>query len=133
MPIVLVGNKSDLEASRQVPLDLIETTRQERMGGCPYVETSAKYNRNVGKLFLELLEHARQLEEAKNAPPVQDSRGRRLSRRLSSIGSLPSISIIRRKSSTGSTKSAHASPLHAAKIRTEDGQEFAAEQKCVIL
>jgi predicted GTPase len=53
-PIVLVGNKSDL--ARQVSLERVLQTKQEVMNNCPYIETSAKFNLNVIKLFIELLQ-----------------------------------------------------------------------------
>lgn len=54
VPIVLVGNKSDL--SRQVSLENVLQTKAEFMNNCPYIETSAKFNLNVIKLFIELLQ-----------------------------------------------------------------------------
>ena len=53
-PIVLVGNKSDL--ARQVSLETVLKTKSEVMNNCPYIETSAKFNLNVIKLFIELLQ-----------------------------------------------------------------------------
>ena len=51
--MVLVGNKADIE-ERKVPIELIAQTKSQHMNDCPYIETSAMFNRNVVKLFLEL-------------------------------------------------------------------------------
>lgn len=53
-PMVLVGNKSDL--ARQVSLETVLQTKAELLDNCPYIETSAKFNLNVIKLFIELLQ-----------------------------------------------------------------------------
>jgi GTPase SAR1 family protein len=56
-PMVLVGNKSDLP--RQVSLETVLQTKAELLSNCPYIETSAKFNLNVIKLFIELLQVSR--------------------------------------------------------------------------
>ena len=79
MPVVLVGNKADLAEARQVTQEMVE---EEALGPYTrYLETSAKRNENVSRLFVELLQQAEALE----APPEQP---RRLSRRLSSLGNI---------------------------------------------
>lgn len=94
--IVLVGNKSDLEESnRKVDANLIDKTRTELMNNIPYVETSAKFNLNVNKLFMELLLQTRQ----GSLDSMNLKKNRKLIRRLGSFGSLPNISLIRRKPS----------------------------------
>lgn len=111
VPVVLVGNKSDLDSVRQVSYEAVSQTRLELMSSCPhivYIETSAKYNQNVGRLFVELLTQARTLDGsgglggATGTPELKRGH-RKLSRRLSSFGSLPNITL-RRKSSGNSTK-----------------------------
>lgn len=52
--MVLVGNKSDL--ARQVTLEMVLDAKARHMNDCPYIETSAKFNLNVVKLFIELLQ-----------------------------------------------------------------------------
>ena len=47
-PVVLVGNKSDLEERRQVPIEEARTKAEE--WGVQYVETSAKTRANVDKV-----------------------------------------------------------------------------------
>lgn len=100
VPVVLVGNKADADAARQVSRQTVEETKLKLMNNCPYIETSAKYNVNVARLFLELLQQARTLDST-STPEMR--RRHKLARRLSSFGSLPNISLIRRKSS-GSQK-----------------------------
>ncbi|XP_075541389.1 ras-related protein Rap-1b-like [Dermacentor variabilis] len=125
VPIVLVGNKSDLLSTRQVPQDMAMRLAQESMHNCRYLETSAKYNVNVAALFVELLQQACAMERQQPPPPpppVPAAAGRslsvqerppdspllltpnkspsRLSQRLGSLGSLPSS--MRRKSSAAS-------------------------------
>lgn len=54
VPIMLVGNKSDEAASREVPTN--EATDLARSWRCSYMETSAKTDHNVKELFQELLQ-----------------------------------------------------------------------------
>ncbi|KAJ1846958.1 GTP-binding protein [Coemansia sp. RSA 2703] len=49
--MVLVGNKSDLKADRQV--SKAEAEELARSFNCPYVETSAKENQNIEELFVK--------------------------------------------------------------------------------
>lgn len=49
IPLVLVGNKGDLNAERKV--SLVQCQQRAEMWGVPYVETSAKTNENVDKVF----------------------------------------------------------------------------------
>lgn len=48
IPLLLVGNKSDLEERRQVPVD--EARGKAEAWGVQYVETSAKTRANVDKV-----------------------------------------------------------------------------------
>ncbi|XP_018428245.1 PREDICTED: ras-related protein ralB-A-like [Nanorana parkeri] len=52
IPLLIVGNKSDLEERRQVPVD--EARGKSEEWGVQYVETSAKTRANVDKLFFEI-------------------------------------------------------------------------------
>ncbi|KAJ7068224.1 P-loop containing nucleoside triphosphate hydrolase protein [Mycena amicta] len=54
IPCVVVGSKSDLEASRQVNAD--EGAKLANDIGTAFVETSAKENKNVAQVFEECLE-----------------------------------------------------------------------------
>jgi len=51
VPIVLCGNKSDLEVERQVMEN--EGRKLARVWGCPFYETSAAIPRNVDEIFMD--------------------------------------------------------------------------------
>jgi len=53
VPIVLVGNKSDLEHNRAV--DMFEGQLMAQEMGCRFVETSAKLGTNVTQTFINLV------------------------------------------------------------------------------
>nr|XP_045619573.1 ras-related protein Rap1-like [Procambarus clarkii] len=55
VPTVLVGNKVDLSAEREVSWEEANTFATDIMPNAAYVETSAKYNLNVTLVFKELL------------------------------------------------------------------------------
>ncbi|KAF2343618.1 Small GTPase superfamily, partial [Trinorchestia longiramus] len=55
IPVVVVGNKVDLEKERQVTQEEAEEWVKSSMTNATYVETSAKYNVNVKELFKQLL------------------------------------------------------------------------------
>ncbi|XP_034035598.1 ras-related protein ralB-B-like [Thalassophryne amazonica] len=57
IPLLLVGNKSDLEERRQVSGD--EAAARASEWGVPYVETSAKTRANVDKVFFDLMREVR--------------------------------------------------------------------------
>ncbi|VDN09704.1 unnamed protein product [Dibothriocephalus latus] len=52
VPMIVVGNKKDLEGNRQVPTE--EAKRWTASHGLRYIETSAKTNENVDDAFLQL-------------------------------------------------------------------------------
>jgi len=56
VPLLLVGNKADLEG-RRVPREAAEARAQQ--WGAPYVETSAKTRDNVDKVFFDLMREIR--------------------------------------------------------------------------
>lgn len=147
---MLVGNKSDLIAKRQVSQDMAMKLAQESMHNCQYLETSAKYNVNVSELFVELLQQACTMEQQQplgssqgsssvmvgsgdpgRSPdsPMQKS-SRKLSHRLGSLGSLPSM---RRKSSATSAPPPTASPPRSRQPSQQIDQEPDSDQKCRIL
>ncbi|PJF19922.1 Ras-like protein [Paramicrosporidium saccamoebae] len=71
-PMILVGNKSDLSAERQI--SAAEAKELARSFGCRYIETSAKARHNVEESFYGLvkeIQKSRQEQaagEKKNAP-----------------------------------------------------------------
>lgn len=83
VPIVLVGNKSDLEVHRQVTQTSAEKTVSESMDGVRFFETSAKFDANVREVFLQLLQMAREQEEQQELLMEEQDLYRRKSRRLS--------------------------------------------------
>ena len=57
VPMVLCGNKSDLDSERQVPTN--EGSETAQRNGCPFLETSAKTRTNVDESFFELVREIR--------------------------------------------------------------------------
>ncbi|MED6281317.1 hypothetical protein CHARACLAT_020085 [Characodon lateralis] len=57
IPLLLVGNKSDLEDKRQVSVE--EAAAKAGEWGVQYVETSAKTRANVDKVFFDLMREVR--------------------------------------------------------------------------
>lgn len=53
IPIILVGNKSDLDSQREVQSS--EGSSLAQYWGCPFVETSAKVTSNVNEVFIEIV------------------------------------------------------------------------------
>lgn len=53
VPIVIVGNKSDLEEDRAVPRSHAFSLSQQ-WGNAPYYETSARRRANVNEVFIDL-------------------------------------------------------------------------------
>ncbi|KAF9981375.1 hypothetical protein BGZ65_004016, partial [Modicella reniformis] len=54
VPIVLVGNKCDLEGDRKVPREK-GVNLSHRWGGTPFYETSARTRINVDEVFYDLV------------------------------------------------------------------------------
>ncbi|KAJ8101106.1 small GTPase superfamily [Lipomyces tetrasporus] len=69
IPMVVVGNKSDLGAQRKV--ETIEGRNLAQEWNCPFVETSARHNANIAKVF-ELL--IGEIEKYQN--PTPDASGK---------------------------------------------------------
>lgn len=67
MPLVLVGNKSDLRAERQVPRE-VGTSLSRAWGNVPYYETSARKRINVDEVFADVVRQCRAIELADNKP-----------------------------------------------------------------
>eukprot|EP00727_Mastigamoeba_balamuthi_P004461 m51a1_g14012 putative ras gtpase (969) ;mRNA; r:1089721-1092844 len=73
VPIVLVGNKTDLDDGRAV--SNYEGSELARTWGCPFVETSAKTGSNVEQAFFTAVRVARGTREARAAPPASRKSG----------------------------------------------------------
>mmetsp|Transcript_2881 Transcript_2881/g.6725 ORF Transcript_2881/g.6725 Transcript_2881/m.6725 type:complete len:126 (+) Transcript_2881:439-816(+) len=64
VPMVIVGNKCDLEDERQVLKE--DGKRLADSWGCPFYETSAKERINNERVFFELVREIRKAEVAKS-------------------------------------------------------------------
>ncbi|ELR16995.1 Ras family protein [Acanthamoeba castellanii str. Neff] len=73
VPMVLVGNKCDLEHLRVVPTS--EGADLAKSFGCKYLETSAKARINVDACFFELVREIRKANP-ENSPHDKGSKGR---------------------------------------------------------
>lgn len=69
MPFILVGNKADLEEKRMVSREAAEA--RARKWGVQYIETSAKTNDNVDKIFEQVVQL---IIERKNAAKKLDKK-----------------------------------------------------------
>ena len=70
VPIVLVGNKSDLHIQRQVTTEEGKALAEEWK--CAFTETSARHNENVAKAFELIIAEI----EKQNAPVVPANGGK---------------------------------------------------------
>lgn len=67
VPMVLVGNKCDLEKKREV--DTKEGKELAKQYGCPFLESSAKGDINISEIFYSLIDQI----WAKNGGPPSNS------------------------------------------------------------
>ena len=77
VPFLLVGNKCDLEDSRQVPAH--DAQEKAQQWNVPYVETSAKTKHNVDKVFYDLMREVRRRKMAEgpnDAPKKKKKKGK---------------------------------------------------------
>ena len=75
VPMVLVGNKCDLEEERQVTA--VEGQDLAKSFGCPIYETSAKARINVEEAFYELVREIRKDNQSKNGGAVGGKKGKK--------------------------------------------------------
>ncbi len=61
LPVVIVGNKSDLQGRRQVSQDELKQLAAS-FGGVPYLECSAKSKSNVNQVFEEIVDEINKVE-----------------------------------------------------------------------
>lgn len=66
IPMILVGNKCDLEHQREVPYQ--EGAGLAQTWSCPFMETSAKSTNNVNEVFIEIVREM-------NTSPVKEKHG----------------------------------------------------------
>lgn len=74
VPVLVVGNKSDLEIERQVSFE--EGAAFAKLLGCPFLETSAKQRINVEEAFYGLVRTINSIDASPNAaetPASQDA------------------------------------------------------------
>ena len=78
VPFILVGNKLDLQATRQVGAR--EAELKAKSWNCPYMETSAKTRQNVEEVYLALLRLIREKKKLqqglKNEKPAAKKKGK---------------------------------------------------------
>jgi len=72
---VLVGNKSDLRAERQVPRE-IGTNLSRAWGNVPYYEASARKRINVDEVFADVVRQCRAFEAASGGGSGKDKSSR---------------------------------------------------------
>jgi len=72
IPIMLLGNKCDLDEDREIPQEKAQTWATEV--GIPYLETSAKTNINIGECFEQLVMMINQ-HRAKHPKVVPKTKG----------------------------------------------------------
>jgi len=65
-PIIIVGNKCDLESEREVSVE--EGAALARQFGCEFMETSAKSRKNVENSFFELVREIRRYNKEMSYP-----------------------------------------------------------------
>ena len=64
IPIVLAGNKADLENERKVPRSDLEKLKSD--WGCAVFETSAKEKMNIDEAFFQVVREIRKRKEKDN-------------------------------------------------------------------
>ncbi|KAI9321484.1 ras-like protein 1 [Dichotomocladium elegans] len=72
-PMVLVGNKCDLEVDRQVPK--VEGMELARRFGCQFLETSAKQRINVDEAFFQVVRDIRRFNKEQEMHSGHDHYG----------------------------------------------------------
>jgi len=65
-PIIVVGNKCDLEGEREVSTE--EGQALARQFGCKFIETSAKSRRNVDSAFYDIVREIRRYNKEMSYP-----------------------------------------------------------------
>jgi len=73
MPMVLIGNKSDLVRERQVTPAEGEALALE-LGGIPFFETSARLRKNVEEAFFQIVREIRAVQPSRQAEKLKKGR-----------------------------------------------------------
>merc|ERR1711892_1209326 len=71
VPILLVGNKIDLESQREVPT--VEGMALAQIWGCPFVDASAKNKVNVNEVFSEIVREMNMKPDTKDTDIICNS------------------------------------------------------------
>jgi small GTP-binding protein len=79
VPLILIGNKSDLDDRRQVRRD--EAQDKATKWGKPYIETSAKTRENVDKAFFDLMREIKARKLAENSKPSANKKDKKKKRK----------------------------------------------------
>ncbi|CAF0838483.1 unnamed protein product [Brachionus calyciflorus] len=69
LPIILIGNKSDLKQNRLISYE--EANRRAEEWGIPYIETSAKTRENVDRAFSEIFLKIKDIKQIRRQNPQQ--------------------------------------------------------------
>lgn len=77
--MILVGNKSDLQDSRQVRQE--EASDKASKWNKPYIETSAKTRENVDKAFFDLMREIKARKLAENNKPSANKKDKKKKRK----------------------------------------------------
>ncbi|KAI5308907.1 Ras- protein rsr1 [Ascosphaera atra] len=100
VPLVIVGNKSDLEEDRQVPRPTAFALSKE-WGNAPYYETSARRRANVNEVFVDLCRQIIRKDIEQAQENGKEYAGSLHGRRNPKEGKKSRTSTFRRKRSTG--------------------------------
>lgn len=73
VPMILVGNKCDLESERAIQKD--EGSKFAQQLKIPFIESSAKARLNVDEAFYELVKEVRTISKPKEAPKKEKKKG----------------------------------------------------------
>ncbi|EMG49328.1 RAS1 Ras-like protein 1 [Candida maltosa Xu316] len=86
VPVLVVGNKCDLEMERQVSYE--DGLALANSFNCPFLETSAKQRINVEEAFYGLVRHINKIEDSKHPKQDEDEQNISSNQAITSNGSL---------------------------------------------
>jgi len=79
VPIILIGNKSDLQSNRHVRRE--QAVDKSTKWNKPYIETSAKTRENVDKAFFDLMREIKARKLAENNKPSSNKKDKKKKRK----------------------------------------------------